>query len=235
MTMPASPNAIHSGRRLGLRAGGGSGRDGGAGMALRRTRGFGWGAASGSGDFGLRGAMGSERWVFGYGSLMWRPGFPFEARSPATLYGRRRAFCIYSVHHRGTYERPGLVLGLAPGGACRGAAYRVAEADWPETYAYLMEREQPTETYIEASRHVRLEDGRRVETLCFLSDTAHPQWAGALSLERQAELIAGATGLSGRNVDYLRDLVAHLEELGVHDETMTRLLAMVEAGERAAG
>ncbi|WP_397420035.1 gamma-glutamylcyclotransferase [Phenylobacterium sp.] len=179
--------------------------------------------------------MGSERWVFGYGSLMWRPGFPFEARSPAILYGRRRAFCIYSVHHRGTYERPGLVLGLAPGGACRGAAYRVAEADWPETYAYLMEREQPTETYIEASRHVRLEDGRRVETLCFLSDTAHPQWAGALSLERQAELIAGATGLSGRNVDYLRDLVAHLEELGVHDETMTRLLAMVEAGERAAG
>lgn len=167
--------------------------------------------------------------MFGYGSLMWRPGFPFEARSPATLYGRRRAFCIYSVHHRGTYERPGLVLGLAPGGACRGAAYRVAEADWPETYAYLMEREQPTETYIEARRPVRLADGRRVETLCFLSDTAHPQWAGALSLERQAELIAGATGLSGRNTDYLRDLVAHLEELGVRDETMTRLLAMVEA------
>lgn len=172
--------------------------------------------------------MASERWVFGYGSLMWRPGFPFAERRAATLHGRRRAFCIYSVHHRGTYERPGLVLGLAPGGATRGAAYRVSEADWAETYAYLMEREQPTETYIEARRRVRLEDGRRVEALTFLSDIGHPQWAGVLGLDRQAELIAGATGLSGRNVDYLRDLVDHLQEMGVRDAAMERLLGMVE-------
>ncbi|HEX7943204.1 MAG TPA: gamma-glutamylcyclotransferase, partial [Phenylobacterium sp.] len=153
--------------------------------------------------------------------------FPFVERRAATLYGRRRAFCIYSVHHRGTYERPGLVLGLAPGGACRGAAYQVAEADWAETYAYLVEREQPTETYIEARRFVRLDDGRRVEALVFLSDVRHPQWAGVLSLERQAELIAGATGLSGRNTDYLRDLVEHLREMGVRDVGMEKLLALV--------
>lgn len=171
--------------------------------------------------------MTSERWVFGYGSLMWRPGFPFAERRAAILHGRRRAFCIYSVHHRGTYERPGLVLGLAPGGACRGAAYRVAEADWAEVHAYLMEREQPTETYIEARRTVRLDDGRRVEALCFLSDVQHPQWAGALSLARQAELIAGATGLSGKNTDYLRDLVEHLREMGVRDAAMERLLSLV--------
>ncbi len=174
--------------------------------------------------------MASERWVFGYGSLMWRPGFRFAERRDATLHGRRRAFCIYSVHHRGTYENPGLVLGLAPGGACRGAAYRIAEPDWAETYAYLLEREQPTETYIEARRDIRLDDGRRVPSLVFLSDVQHPQWAGALTLERQAELIAGATGLSGRNVDYLRDLVAHLREMRVRDVGMERLLAMVEAG-----
>jgi glutathione-specific gamma-glutamylcyclotransferase len=179
--------------------------------------------------------MSIERWVFGYGSLMWRPGFSFEERQAATLHGRRRAFCIYSVHHRGTYQRPGLVLGLAPGGATRGAAYRVAETDWPEVYAYLREREQPTETYVEAAGFVRLADGRRVETLVFLSDTRHPQWAGALSLERQAELIAGATGLSGRNVDYLRDLVEHLREMGVRDHVMEHLLGMVEARELAAG
>ena len=173
--------------------------------------------------------MASERWVFGYGSLMWRPGFPFIERRGATLHGRRRSFCIYSVHHRGTYQRPGLVLGLAPGGACRGAAYRVAEGDWAEVHAYLMEREQPTETYIEARRHVRLDDGRRLETLCFLSDVRHPQWAGALSLERQAELIAGATGLSGKNVDYLRDLVEHLREMGVRDTAMEKLLGLVES------
>lgn len=163
---------------------------------------------------------------------MWRPGFAYVERQSATLHGRRRAFCIYSVHHRGTYERPGLVLGLAPGGAVRGAAYRVAEGDWDEVYAYLREREQPTETYVESSAHVRLADGRRVETLVFLSDTRHPQWAGALSLERQAELIAGATGLSGKNVDYLRDLVEHLRAEGVHDVIMARLLALVEADRR---
>lgn len=168
--------------------------------------------------------------MFGYGSLMWRPGFPFVERQPAKLYGRRRAFCIYSVHHRGTYERPGLVLGLAPGGSVRGAAYRVAEQDWADTYAYLREREQPTETYVEAQAEVRLGDGRRVATLIFLSDVAHPQWAGVLSFERQAELIAGATGLSGRNIDYLRDLVEHLEAEGIRDSCMERLLQMV--GER---
>lgn len=166
---------------------------------------------------------------------MWRPGFEYVERQAATLHGRRRAFCIYSVHHRGTYQRPGLVLGLAPGGAVRGAAYRVAEEKWPEVYAYLREREQPTETYVEARANVRLADGRRVECLVFLSDVRHPQWAGALSLERQSELIAGATGLSGRNVDYLRDLVVHLCEQGVHDPVMEKLLGMVEARELAAG
>jgi len=175
-----------------------------------------------------------EHWVFGYGSLMWRPGFPYLERAAATLHGRRRAFCIYSVHHRGTHARKGLVLGLAPGGATRGVAYRVAEADWPQTYAYLMDREQPTETYVEARVAVRLAGGRRIEALTFLSDKTHPQWAGALSLERQAELIAGATGLSGRNVDYLADLVAHLREEAIRDRGMETLLHMVQTREAAA-
>jgi cation transport protein ChaC len=165
--------------------------------------------------------------VFGYGSLMWRPGFAFVERQAAVLHGRRRAFCIYSVHHRGTPGRPGLVLGLAPGGSARGAAYRVAGADWPEVYAYLKAREQPTETYVETQVHVRLADGRSVPTLAFLSDTAHPQWAGNLDLEQQARLIAGSSGLSGRNIDYLSDLVQHLRQDNVIDRGMERLLARV--------
>jgi cation transport protein ChaC len=172
-----------------------------------------------------------ERWVFGYGSLMWRPGFSFIERRTAVLHGRRRAFCIYSVHHRGTYERPGLVLGLAPGGSVRGAAYRVAETDWADVYAYLREREQPTETYFEAWREIRIDGNGVAKALIFLSDTRHPQWAGALTLEQQAELIAGSKGLSGRNVDYLRDLVMHLHEDGVRDAGMEALLAMVEEKE----
>ena len=176
-------------------------------------------------------AAGPERWVFGYGSLMWRPGFPYLERRPAVHHGRRRAFCIYSVHHRGTPARKGLVLGLAQGGAVRGAAYHVAEADWAETYAYLMEREQPTETYLEHYARARLDDGRLVQALTFLSDRGHPQWAGDLSLEAQADLIAGASGLSGRNVDYLADLVEHLRAEGVADRTMERLLELVRARE----
>lgn len=167
------------------------------------------------------------RWVFGYGSLMWRPGFAFVERVAAILHGRRRAFCIYSVHHRGTPGRPGLVLGLAPGGSVRGAAYRVADDAWGETYAYLREREQPTETYVEASVAVRLADGRRVAATTFLSDTGHPQWAGVLEAERQARLIAGARGLSGRNIDYLRDLVDHLRAEGIRDRAMERLMERV--------
>lgn len=174
---------------------------------------------------------GQDRWVFGYGSLMWRPGFNFIERRTAVLHGRRRAFCIYSVHHRGTYERPGLVLGLAPGGSVRGAAYRVADADWGDVYAYLREREQPTETYFEASRGVRIDGNGTANALVFLSDTKHPQWAGALTLEQQADLIAGAKGLSGRNIDYLRDLVMHLHEEGVRDHGMERLLTLVEERE----
>ena len=170
--------------------------------------------------------------MFGYGSLMWRPGFPYLERLAATLHGRRRAFCIYSVHHRGTPERRGLVLGLAPGGATRGMAYRIAAEQWAETYAYLREREQPTETYVEANVIVRLGDGRRIRALSFLSDRAHPQWAGALTLERQADLIGGATGLSGRNVDYLADLVEHLQEAGIRDRAMEKLLTMVVERER---
>jgi cation transport protein ChaC len=170
-----------------------------------------------------------DRWVYGYGSLMWRPGFPFLERRTAILHGRRRAFCIYSVHHRGTYERKGLVLGLAAGGSTRGVAYRVAAKDWPETYAYLREREQPTETYFESWAPVRLEGGETVTALVFLSDLQHPQWAGVLDLEVQARLIAGASGLSGRNIDYLRDMVLHLREAGVTDRFMERLLDRVEA------
>jgi cation transport protein ChaC len=186
-----------------------------------------------SDDMALTGP-GGDRWVFGYGSLMWRPGFDYVEASAALLHGRRRAFCIYSVHHRGTYDRPGLVLGLAPGGAVRGRAYRINADHWPSVYAYLCEREQPTETYIEAKAKIRLPDGQAVEALVFLSDLKHPQWAGRLSLEAQARLIAGATGLSGRNSDYLTDLVEHLRAEGIVDVHLEALLVRVTALEARA-
>jgi len=105
----------------------------------------------------------------------------------------------------------------------RGVAFQVAAADWPGTYDYLMQREQPTETYVEAWAEVRLADRAGSAPWSRLGH-APPQWAGSLDLDSQARLIAGSEGLSGRNIDYLRDLVLHLREQEVTDRSMETLL-----------
>jgi glutathione-specific gamma-glutamylcyclotransferase len=168
-----------------------------------------------------------ELWVFGYGSLMWRPGFEFSDRAPAALIGAHRSLCIYSFHHRGSPESPGLVLGLDEGGACRGVAFRVAPERRDATLAYLREREQVTDVYVEAIRPVSLLDGsgRELEALCYIVDRGHPQYAGRLSTENQAHLVRSAAGLSGTNIDYVLNTVRHLEEAGIHD---VELMALAE-------
>jgi glutathione-specific gamma-glutamylcyclotransferase len=168
-----------------------------------------------------------ELWVFGYGSLMWRPGFEFSERAPAALIGAHRSLCIYSFHHRGTPENPGLVLGLDEGGACRGVAFRVAPERRDATLAYLREREQVTDVYVEAIRPVSLLDGsgRELEALCYIVDRGHPQYAGRLSTENQAHLVRSAAGLSGTNIDYVLNTVRHLEEAGIHDVELMALAA----------
>ena len=167
----------------------------------------------------------AELWVFGYGSLMWQPGFAFSERAPAALIGAHRSLCIYSFHHRGTLQNPGLVLGLDEGGACRGIAFRVAAEKSNETLAYLRAREQVTDVYVEATKQVSLLDGsgREREAVCFMADRGHPQYAGRLSLERQADLVRSATGLSGSNIDYVLNTVRHLEEVGIHDVELAAL------------
>ena len=167
----------------------------------------------------------SELWVFGYGSLMWRPGFDFLENAPAALIGAHRALCIYSFHHRGTQENPGLVLGLDEGGACRGIAFRVAPEHSDATLSYLREREQVTDVYVEAMKPVSLLDGsdRELEALCYIADRAHPQYAGRLSLEAQARLVRSASGQAGANIDYVLNTVRHLEEAGIHDVELMAL------------
>jgi glutathione-specific gamma-glutamylcyclotransferase len=167
----------------------------------------------------------AELWVFGYGSLMWRPGFAFKEQAPAALIGAHRSLCVYSFHHRGTPERPGLVLGLDEGGACRGVAYRVEAAQREATLVYLREREQVTDVYLEVFRPITLLDssGRELEALCYLIDRRHPQYAGRLSIEAQARLVCGARGLSGDNIEYVLNTVRHLEEAGIHDVPLAAL------------
>ena len=155
-----------------------------------------------------------DLWVFGYGSLIWRPGFDFVERVEARLVGAHRALCVYSFDHRGTPERPGLVLGLDQGGACRGMAYRVAAAKRAETVAYLRAREQTTMVYREAVRSVWLrgDPERRVSALCYVVDRGHAQYAGRLSLDQQLHHVRQGHGRSGANRDYVIATVAALEE-----------------------
>jgi cation transport protein ChaC len=166
-----------------------------------------------------------DLWVFAYGSLMWRPDFSFVERVEARLVGAHRALCVYSFVHRGTPERPGLVLGLDRGGTCRGIAYRVSAAARARTIAYLRAREQVTAVYRESMRPIWLkgEPQRRVPALCYLVDRGHPQYAGRLSLEQQLHHVRQGHGQSGANRDYVIGTVAALEQLG-YRETELHLL-----------
>jgi cation transport protein ChaC len=164
--------------------------------------------------------------VFGYGSLMWRPGFEFLERVPARLIGLHRALCVYSFVHRGTPERPGLVLGLDRGGMCRGIAFRVAASARAETVAYLRAREQVTTVYLETVRRIELEEParRQVRALCFIVDRGHVQYAGRLTLSQCVHHVLQGHGRSGANRDYVLETVQALEALG-YRETDLHLIA----------
>jgi cation transport protein ChaC len=180
----------------------------------------------------------SELWVFGYGSLIWRPGFAFLERRPALLIGAHRSLCVYSWVHRGTKQRPGLVLGLDRGGACRGVAFRIAPQERENVLAYLREREQVTDVYLERMREVRFAGGGRRVALAYLVDRGHPQYAGRLGIDTQFTMVLGARGRSGENAEYVINTVTHLAELGIADaeleELARRLTAFQPAQAQAA-
>jgi glutathione-specific gamma-glutamylcyclotransferase len=172
----------------------------------------------------------SDLWIFGYGSLMWRPGFAYREARLATLHGHMRSFCIYSVYHRGTKERPGLVLGLDRGGACRGMAYRIGPDEAAGTLAYLREREQVTGAYRETRAPIGLDHAAThepIEAVTFVAERAHPQYAGALPMSEQAHIIRSARGRSGSNITYLVSTVDHLAELGIRDRPLERLTTLI--------
>jgi cation transport protein ChaC len=169
-----------------------------------------------------------DLWVFGYGSLMWRPGFAYEAAQHARLVGWRRCFCIYSIHHRGTAARPGLVLGLDRGGTCEGIAFRVAASRAAETVRYLRAREQVNGVYREAHLPIELMGERReVLALTYIVERGHPSYAGRLPLIHEARLIRGARGKSGNNLDYLISTLRHLDELGIREPDLERVLTLI--------
>jgi len=170
-----------------------------------------------------------DLWVFGYGSLIWRPGFEYRERVPARLVGEHRALCVYSFDHRGTPERPGLVLGLDRGGACRGVAFRVDGKLRAHTIDYLRSREQTTHVYREVMRSVWLdnEPRQRVSALTYVVDRGHVQYAGRLPLAEQLRIVQQGHGRSGNNRDYVLSTVKAIEGEGFRDEPLHQLARML--------
>ena len=169
----------------------------------------------------------SDVWVFGYGSLMWNPGFEHVEARPALLHGWHRSFCIYSHRYRGTPERPGLVLGLDRGGSCKGMAYRIARSRALEVLDYLWDREMVNGVYTPRILHLRTSGGR-LPCHAYTADRGHYQYAGGLPDHEMVRLIRQGVGLGGHNLDYLANTVRHLDELGIRDGPLHRLQALIE-------
>jgi cation transport protein ChaC len=177
----------------------------------------------------------TDLWVFGYGSLMWRPGFEFLEQVPARLIGEHRALCVYSFDHRGTPEKPGLVLGLDRGGACRGIAFRVEAGLRSRTIDYLRGREQTTHVYREVMRSVWLDNEarERVSALTYVVDRGHVQYAGRLPLAEQLRIVQQGHGRSGNNRDYVLATVRAIEAQGFRDPQLHQLSLMLHEEPRS--
>ncbi len=163
---------------------------------------------------------------------MWNPGFSHEAFAPAELLGFHRGLCITSRHYRGTPERPGLVLGLAPGGHCIGRAIGVARPREPEVLAYLDARENVRGIYVYERRRLPLRlltDGRTVQGWCYLACPDHPDYAGGLGADEVLEHVRHGIGLAGTNADYVRSTVAHLRDMGIAEPTLEALVEKLDA------
>jgi len=171
-------------------------------------------------------------WVFGYASLMWRPGFAYAEAQSALLPGHRRDMCFLSIHYRGTPDAPGLVCGLMPdlsGVGCKGRAYRIPPHEIDGVTHYLDDRELITDIYLPRHLDIDLDDGRRVLARVYVADAAHDQFVGRWSDEDKAAAIVQGVGSEGRSFDYLASVVSHLRDLGIDDIRLTDLLRKAEA------
>ncbi|MBM3368323.1 MAG: gamma-glutamylcyclotransferase [Betaproteobacteria bacterium] len=177
----------------------------------------------------LAGRPAGDLWVFGYGSLMWSPGFSHSQSAMGRAHGFHRALCILSNRHRGTPERPGLVVGLCRGGSCWGMVFRIPAHKVRRTLAVLWRREMLNNVYIPTMISVAINRRRRVRALAFVADTAHRQFVRELDLHGRARLVAQGIGRRGRCVDYIRNTLEHIAALGLRDPHLERVLSAASA------
>ena len=172
-------------------------------------------------------------WVFGYGSLIWKPDFEFEARAAARVHGYHRRLCLRSVLYRGTTECPGIVAGLDRGGSCLGMAYRVAAVHVPEVFRQLWEREMFLGSYRPTWMRAHLRGGGAADALAFVVRRDAFNYCGDLAEDDVVDILVRACGVRGTSLEYLQRTVAALHEAGLRDLHLERL--MHKAERRTAG
>lgn len=185
-------------------------------------------------DFLATHPAGRDLWVFGYGSLIWNPAIQAAEHRRARLDGHHRRFCVWAPVGRGTPERPGLVLGLMPGGACDGIAFRVTAADVESETRVLWLREMITGVYAPARLPVDTPSGP-VECLAFVANVTNDRFVGDLDEQQTAAVIAAASGSMGRCRDYLDRTLHKLRDEGMDDPHLGDLQARIDAIDAANG
>ena len=169
-------------------------------------------------------------WVFGYGSLLWNPGFRYSKKEIARLDGYKRSFSMRSIHHRGTVENPGLVLALSIDkmSFCEGLAFKIEKDNELETLEYLRGRELVSSAYLEKKVLLKLKNSQTIQSLVYIIDEEHSQFC-TLNLDEQAQIIARAKGGRGSNEEYLYNTRNKMADLGINDAEIEWLYTRVMA------
>ncbi len=167
----------------------------------------------------------NDLWVFGYASLLWRPEFEFKEHRPARVHGWHRALRMASRINRGTPERPGLVFALLPGGSCHGAVYRIPQARAAVELERLWRREMPTGVYDPRWLACHTAQGS-VQALAFTLSRRSPQHLGRVPDAQMVEILRHASGRYGTTLEYLLETARALQERGVRDREIERLVAL---------
>jgi cation transport protein ChaC len=173
-------------------------------------------------------APAGDVWLFGYGSLLWKPACEFTERRIATVRGWHRAFCYRVARFRGTRDKPGLMLALDRGGRCKGMVFKLPPAQVAASLNALFRREMMVKQPANVPRWMTAEtDEGLVRALGMVVNPQSPHYAGKLPLDEAADILASAAGHWGSCAQYLRETVSRLEELGIHDKSLWQLQALV--------
>ena len=164
----------------------------------------------------------TDFWVFAYGSLIWNPGFEVEETCAVTVWGYHRRFCVRSTFYRGTTEKPGLVVGLRPGGQVTGVVHRVAGVRADAVLSYLEDREFRHDGYRHVTVKARKHGGEAVDALTFMVPRQSHSFE-PLNDEAIAEKLAFCVGENGTNAAYLFNLNQGLREAGISPGNLNRL------------